>query len=208
VRRTQHLNLTWSSDIAYAVGLIATDGNLSNDGRHINLTSKDIDLLHSFKRCLALENMIGEKRGGYSGSTSYYVQFGSKNFYEFLLSIGLTPAKSHTMASLKIPNKYFADFLRGCIDGDGNISVQRHPESKHPQLRIRLICASYIFLRWVKDTIQREVKVQGGSIRPATRAYVLAYGKADAIKILRYMYNSKARGYLRRKYVIAEPFLT
>lgn len=31
----------WSPKIAYAVGLITTDGSLSKDGRHIDLTSKD-----------------------------------------------------------------------------------------------------------------------------------------------------------------------
>jgi len=32
--------MIWSADFAYAVGLLTTDGSLSIDGRHINLTSK------------------------------------------------------------------------------------------------------------------------------------------------------------------------
>lgn len=33
--------ITWSPEIAYAVGLLTTDGSLSIDGRHIDFTSKD-----------------------------------------------------------------------------------------------------------------------------------------------------------------------
>ena len=35
----------WTRERAYAIGLLATDGNLSRDGRHLNVTSADQDLL-------------------------------------------------------------------------------------------------------------------------------------------------------------------
>ena len=37
--------MQWNHDFAYAIGLITTDGNLSPDGRHINLTSKDEEII-------------------------------------------------------------------------------------------------------------------------------------------------------------------
>lgn len=49
----------WSTELAYAVGLLTTDGNLSKDGKHINLTSKDLDQIKTFKKCLGLKNKIG-----------------------------------------------------------------------------------------------------------------------------------------------------
>src|SRR2546423_10250786 len=36
---------------------------------------------------------------------------------------GLTPAKSLTLRPLVIPDEYFAEFFRGCIDGDGSVVV-------------------------------------------------------------------------------------
>lgn len=51
-------DFAWSPELAYAVGLIATDGNLSNDGRHLGLVSKDIDLLETLRMCLNIENSI------------------------------------------------------------------------------------------------------------------------------------------------------
>ena len=63
VRRTEEIK--WSTELAYIVGLLATDGNLSSDGRHINFTSKDVQLLKTFKKCLKLKNKIGLKNSGF-----------------------------------------------------------------------------------------------------------------------------------------------
>jgi len=38
----------WSAELACVVGLIATDGNLSSDGRHMTIVSADYDLLIMF----------------------------------------------------------------------------------------------------------------------------------------------------------------
>jgi len=39
----EKVHRVWSSDLAYAIGLIATAGCLLNDGRHIDFTSKNIE---------------------------------------------------------------------------------------------------------------------------------------------------------------------
>ena len=110
----------WSPNLAYAVGLITTDGSLSTDKRHINLTSKDLDQIQTFARLLNLKNKIGLKKNSITGDKKYYqIQFGNVQFYRFLLTIGLTPNKSKTLGELKMPDHYFADFLRGHLDGDG-----------------------------------------------------------------------------------------
>ena len=120
--------------------------------------------------------------------------------------MGLTPAKSKTIGSLNIPDEYFADFLRGCIDGDGNISIASHPESKHIQLRTRLFSASPLFLNWIKNKIFNQLKIKGGWIEMKSDVYVLAYAKADSIKLLNFMYYPKVENYLKRKYEIAKQF--
>ena len=55
------VKIEWNKKFAYAIGLIATDGSLSNDMRHIDFTSKDLELVDLFKRCLKLQNKIGRK---------------------------------------------------------------------------------------------------------------------------------------------------
>lgn len=112
--------MVWSGGLAYVIGLLTTDGSLSIDGRHINLTSKDIDQIKTFARILNLKNKIGNKYSSYIQEKKYFqIQFGNVKFYRFLQNIGLTPNKTKTLKSLRIPDRYFADFLRGHLDGDG-----------------------------------------------------------------------------------------
>lgn len=209
MNRLSKVKVGWSSAFAYAIGLITTDGNLSKDGRHINLTSKDLEMIVNFKKCLGLENKIGRKaRGGSMEKKYFVVQFGDTNFYNFLLSIGLKPAKSHTLKELLIPDEFFKDFLRGCIDGDGSIGAFRHPESKYLQLRTRLYSGSKSFLVWIKYKISTNVSIDTGWIegKGKTRVYKLVFAKNDSVKLLRFIYNQSSC-YLTRKYEIAKDFI-
>lgn len=206
MKRRSKVDTTWSPELAYVVGIIATDGNLSPDGRHINITSKDEEMVQIVKKLLRLENKIGRKARGYSNDKKYFVfQFGDINFYEFLLSIGLMPAKSKVLNAVDIPSLFFRDFLRGCIDGDGNIGISRHPESRLPQLRVRLASASPDFLVWIHQTIRRECDVRGGYTYHDRRksVYTLSFGKADSMKIIKSMYYEKSLPSLKRKRSVA-----
>lgn len=209
-RPSKFIGTTWTHELAYAIGLLTSDGNLSPSGRHINLTSLDKEITEYVKDIFAIDNKIGRKSRGGSTDNKYYVlQFGSTQFYAFLLKIGLTPAKSKTLRSVQVPDRFFGDFMRGCFDGDGNISETTHPESKHLQLRVRLSSASLAFLRWVLAEHRRIWHIEGGWIYTDKRRSVeiLNFGKRDSITILRHMYRNKSRYYLKRKYAIAEKYL-
>ena len=52
------LSIQWSSELAYVVGIITTDGSLSIDGRHVTITSTDIQLLETCLYCLQKETKI------------------------------------------------------------------------------------------------------------------------------------------------------
>ncbi len=198
----------WTRPLAYAVGLLTSDGSLSKDGRHIDFTSKDLESVRTFVRCLGLSNAIGRKaRGGEKEKRYSRVQFGDRKFYQFLVSIGLTPHKSKSMRSLAISPRYFRDFLRGCLDGDGNISVTRHPESRHPQLRVRLTSGSLDFLRWMQSEIALRFGIEKGWLVNGTRSFVLYYGKEDSIKLFQLIYYPGVRDFLSRKYEIAKRFM-
>ena len=137
--------MEWTNKIAYAIGLITTDGNLSKDGRHIIFVSKDLSLVKLFKRCLNLKNKISTKTSGYSNNEGiyYYIQFGNVIFYRDLISIGLCTNKSKRINQLCIPKDYFSDFLRGHLDGDGTIRAYNDyafPKSK--RLYVNFLSAS------------------------------------------------------------------
>lgn len=210
-RKTNILRTDWSPELAYAIGLIVTDGNVSPDMRHVSFTSKDLELVLLYRRALGITNAIGRKgRGADRTRKKYYVvQFGSVQFIEFLLQIGVMPAKSKTVGKVHVPDQYFFDFLRGCFDGDGNYNEFVHSESRHAQLRIRLYSASEKFLVWVQGEVARCVPKCGGWIRkePGSSVYVLSYGKRGAVAILKRMYTRTTRFSLSRKYGIAKKYL-
>src|SRR3989344_3887527 len=106
------VKICWSPEFAYAIGLLTTDGNLSKDGRHISLVSKDLEQLEHFLYCLGLKDKIkiAFKNSG-NGNMYPHVQLGDVLFYRFLMSIGLTPRKSKTIGSVSIPQEYFFDLL-------------------------------------------------------------------------------------------------
>ncbi len=196
------VDCTWTPELAYVVGLFASDGNLSSDGRHLNITSKEREVVETVRTLLRLENKIGTKARGGSQRKEYFVlQFGDKNFYEFLLSIGLTPAKSKTIGYIAIPELYFPDFFRGCIDGDGSIDSFMHPESRLPQIRLRLCSASQIFITRMLEQARKCFNVAGGSIyvNKKTGIQILSFGKRDALKIFKSMYYADTVPALSRK---------
>lgn len=197
----------WSSKLAYVIGLITSDGSLSIDGRHISFVSTDLDLIYLFCEYLGLKNKIGTKIGGYDvGRTCYVVQFGDVLFYRWLLTIGLMPNKSKILGGLLIPKEYFYDFLRGCIDGDGSIGFFKHPESKHPQWRVRLVSASRPFLEWVMS-VTRTDGIKGYIIPPGKRVGTLAYAIKDSTKLLNLLYYPGFPRSLSRKYEKVKIFL-
>jgi len=176
--------MEWSNNFAYAVGLFTADGCLSSDGRHLEFCSKDKEQVFNFVKCLSLNNRISKKSREREKVKKYYrVQFGNKELYNFFCSIGLSPRKSLTLEKVAIPEEFFADFLRGLFDGDGNFNVFKHPESKHPQIRVRFASASPKFTRWLLCEIREKLKTNG-FISKINRAEELEFAIGDSLKIL------------------------
>lgn len=210
----------WSAPIAYVVGLIVTDGNLSKDGRHLSLVSKDYNLLKVARDCLGIDNAIRPHKGGL-GHDIYHLQWGDRNFYDWLLGIGLLPAKSLRLGRLTIPDDYLADFMRGCIDGDGTIlaytdryNIYKGKSYSNERLLIKLVSASQIFMEWLQQSIARVTGAQGALILAKTRypnyapLWILKYAKHESIRLLRWMYYAPEVPCLARKRAKALPFLS
>jgi len=199
----------WSSELAYVVGLIVTDGSLSIDGRHFNFTSNDIDLINTFKSCLGLKNKISKKKSGYTGKmSSFYIQFGNITLYKWLVNIGLMHNKTKRIKSLKIPDKYFFDFLRGHLDGDGTIRGYQDSVYKNStRLYLSFMSASLTHLKWINRRIKQLLEISG-YFRESNGACALTFGKHKTILIINKLYHKANVPKLERKFLIAEPFIS
>lgn len=197
------VKIKWSSDFAYAIGLITTDGNLSPDGRHINLTSKDIEQVKNFQKALGINYKIGKKSRGSGKEKKYFVvQFGDMFFYKFLNGIGLYKAKSKMIGPVKIPKKYFFDFLRGVFDGDGySYSYWDKRWRSSFMIYIGFVSASRTFIDWLQNNIFEELTIWGHitTAKKKSQYFQLKYSKHEAIKIFRKLYYSNQVMHLSRK---------
>jgi len=212
----------WTPELAYVIGLLVTDGCLSNDERHIIMRSSELPLLKTFKRCLNLSNRITETfNNGWSKKRNYRIQFGDVQFYRWLLKIGLFPAKTYTIGKINVPNKYFSDFLRGHLDGDGSVwtykdywNTFKNPKYIYKRLWTKFISASETHIKWLRKKIINLLDVKGyfWEQKPwmpyqTTSVWEIRFAKKESIKLLSQLYYNKNVPCLVRKRKIAEKFI-
>ena len=213
----------WTSELAYSIGLIVTDGNLSPDKRHISITSSDKQLLRTFRKCLNLKNRITKNpKGSYTKKQCYRIQFGNVSFYNWLVSIGLMPRKTFLLKDIKIPNKFLGDFLRGHLDGDGSIvtyidkyNTFKNPKYIYKRLYVSFLSGSIHHIRWVSRKIKECFNIKGtintleGKNSKSGRKTIwkLKYAKKTSIRLLKFIYYQTNLPCLNRKRKIAENFM-
>lgn len=198
------LKIVKPEDLWYVIGLIVTDGNLNKDKRHIDITSKERRHLEKVRKALFLKTPVSLKNGGSSKKVYSRIQFSDVRFYRYLEGLGITPKKSLTLQSIKIDKKYFRDFLRGVIDGDGSICVWTHKTNRHQQWSLRIVSAAPVFSKWLKEEIEVHYHVKGRlHIRPRDEKrnvlHIIKFGKLAAKLIILDIYY-KGSLYLDSKY--------
>jgi hypothetical protein len=200
------VDTTWRPELAYAIGLITADGSLSKNRRHINFTSKDLDLIRTFQACLGLEDIkIGTKSSGYVANKSYYqVQFGDVLFYQFLVDLGLHANKAHTLKRIDIPDEYFFDFVRGEWDGDGTIYRSQDKRWRSSYIiSVGFASASRLFLVWLQESISQRIHTSGHIVGNTRGAFQLRYARKDSRKLFEAMFYKKNVPHLQRKFAKA-----
>jgi hypothetical protein len=204
------VDTTWRPELAYAVGLIVADGSLSKNGIHIDFTSKDIDSINNFKKCLNLYDIkTGIKSRSKEKTKKYFrVQFGDTLFHRWLTGIGLSPNKSLSIKSVNIPDAFFFDFLRGEWDGDGTMYLSKDLRWKNSYVvSLGFASGSERFLEWLQKEINKRLQTTG-HIHRGKNVLQLRYAKADSKKIITAMFYKKDLPHLKRKFAKAQKIFT
>jgi LAGLIDADG-like domain len=195
------VKLEWSSNFAYAIGLIVSDGNLSPNGRHIVFVSKDLELAELFQRALGISTHVGKKSNGYTRRKIYnVVQFSDTLFYQFLLEIGLMPNKSKIIGRILIPDEFFLDYLRGTFDGDGSTHSYFDPRWKSSFMFYTIFAsASSKYISWLQDEIYKHKTIKGHVTGKSKKCLQLKYAKSESLILLKAMYYNDSVLSLSRK---------
>ena len=109
-----------SPESNYWLGYLAADGNLAKSRYAIRIQLKDLEMVEKYR------NFVNPKLSIYyrvnkAGSNMGTVVYENKEIWDYLYSLGITPAKSRT---LEYRGEFNWDFIRGVFDGDGCISNQ------------------------------------------------------------------------------------
>jgi hypothetical protein len=112
----------WSPEIAWVVGL-DRDRRQSRDP-----SSEDLDHLDGLRSTGSGGTLPGAHQshraiGRWMGSRSVSPAVGQPGVLRLADRPGTDARKSLTLGPLAVPDEFFADFFRGCIDGDGTVLV-------------------------------------------------------------------------------------
>lgn len=120
-----------SSDKAYFLGLLASDGNISPRLTAVRIALKETDswILEQFRKFLGnqapeLKTKIS-KNNGKEALPQKNLVLSRKAMVDDLIKLGITPNKSHTLKLSCDLGNFKKDFLRGVWDGDGSITQRR-----------------------------------------------------------------------------------
>lgn len=205
----------WSPEMAYVLGFFAADGNMihSKRGNHyLSFSSCDKEILEKIRDVMGCEHKIYckvAKKIAYRDS--YQIQIGSKEIFKDLLKLGFTPNKSLTIKFPKVPEKYFADFVRGYFDGDGHVSTgfynRKDGETKKHLIFTGFTSGSKVFLRSLHDLLKKNNIVVGGTLY-FLKGNRLNFSIRDSLSLYGFLYkNMRNKLYLPRKKTIFEKYM-
>ncbi len=206
----------WSNEMAYVLGLIYTDGNITNSsvkmGR-LTFAQKEKELLEKFLNLIGSNSKIlYRRREKYVNTTAgevYYFHINSDIVYKQLLELGLTPNKSLSMTLPKIPEDYVSHFIRGCWDGDGTVYI----EKRNGNLKTSFVCGSLEFITVLKEHLRKQglsdaTLYEDKRSKKGNVSYYFRYGTKDSIKLFHYLYDDIPESqYLKRKYEVFKNYL-
>lgn len=210
----KHFFKKWTPEMAYVLGYFAADGSIYKNPRgacFVDFVSTDQELIFNTKRMFSSGHAIAELVPPANHKKRWRLQIGSKEIFNDLLKIGLTPRKSKIIELPKVPKEYFADFVRGNFDGDGCVKfgfyIKKGRSKPNAILVSQFASGSKQFLIALLHKLREYASIEGGSIQTKHDrkgdSYVLHLSINDSFRLFGFMYSNVRGGdFLRRKYNI------
>lgn len=174
----------YSEKQQYFLGLLASDGSISKDGK-VKLKLKDRELVDEFSEFLG--GMYKVREESTKTGVMYRVSFGNREVVNYLKSVGITNKKSFTFCPNLEPTSHF---VRGYFDGDGHVSQSG---------RVKITTASSKMIRWL-ISLYKKLRIHYSVLRKGScfDIYILAKSREA---FFNYLYRDSSL-YLNRKYKI------
>lgn len=186
-------------NMAYIIGFLAADGNISKRDNRIDLelASIDLEILEQIRLELELEREIKiyNCANGYIKNKLYFYDAQIK---KDLLEYGLCPNKTYSenyLPPYKLNKKYWIDYIRGLFDGDGSVGEINGTPRWY-------ICSSKKIIleeiqNYLKEQYQIETTLDKGQQKTNIILYKLYCYGDNTRKIYKVLYNNGL--FLKRK---------
>jgi len=209
----------WTPEMAYVLGFMYADGDIednreSSRTQYTTIASVDKGILEAIKRAMNSDHILNYRgarnvtyKNGktYRSAGIYRLRIGSKEMYEDLLKLGLTPRKSLTIEfPQNIPNQYVGHFIRGYFDGDGCVTIMRG-KGKMGQIILKGVAliftsGSKIFLEGLSKKVHEFANFNIRNIYSGSGAYYLKYSTSESVEFFKLFYNHASDLFLERKF--------
>lgn len=211
---------SWNFEMSYVLGFVVADGCVGvkrirkRDGGkqyYFNITSKDRLHLENIKKAMNGQQKIYSKQSGYTNKKDYYfIQVGHQEICNDLLKLGIYPRKTYNLDPIKVPDKYFSDFVRGFFDGDGTVYIYK--VNGVPQIKSGFVSPSLTFIKDFNQRLCRALNIPEKNIHQTSPErtdrtlikYDICFYIDDCEKLAKFMYGNNATLYLPRKRRIFE----
>lgn len=208
---TYNVNTFYNEDAIsyYLLGAFMTDGCVfkhtkSSKSYRANIVSKDEDWLISIREAICPQLHIAKKK-----KNIFELRIYNQEIVKWLIAKGCVPRKSLILQMPKVPHQYLPDFIRGCMDGDGCISISNYKKKDRKKTYQKII--SYISSSSLKFILSLNnligIKNSFVTIKPGTGKkikyknphYRLIFNDSRARKFLSWIYYPDHKLSLKRK---------
>jgi intein/homing endonuclease len=191
----------WTQEMAYILGFIAADGNISKHGRAhmIQLASDDKDIIYKIRKAIKSKASILQRKRC-NGKISYQLRFSDQTIFNDLLRLNITTRKSQNITPPEIPSKYVRHYLRGFFDGDGTVYSTKKAPLVTTWYTASEPMAKFIFSHITKVCPEFKGRILITPTPTGTsKYYSITLCKRDSRIMFQYLYKN-ASIYLDRKY--------
>ena len=196
----------WSPNMAYLLGFILADGCIIegtykgySDALKFGVKIRDFDILEKIKKELASGHAISLMKA----NDAAHLTITNQKIVNDLKTLGISYRKSLREKVPHIPLKYICDFIRGVVDGDGSISLNK---KGYPTLsvcggkNIITFIRNYFLLKFnIYSKTGRRTKSKNGKYY----LFSIAYRGNSAKTLIKHLY-ANANLCLERKFKLAK----
>lgn len=207
---------TWTSEMSYVLGYITADGciTVSKDRKKhpftLNITSAEKENIERIRKTINSEHKIGEKSTGKSNAVAYQLQIRNSVLTKDLMNLGILPRKTYNLNPIKVPEKHFADFVRGFFDGDGTVYIYK--VNNVPQIKAGFVSSSPSFVANFNQRLCRRLNISTKNIHQIVPKriskkidlYSICFYIDDCKKLGEFMYQNNPTLCLPRKCQVFE----